>query len=85
MLQFKSAYQVSKFCFIAIVLLSPVFLQASETKLKKGVKGIWFGPNEWDIPAHKLNASWIWADESLDAKTILARRTITTWKEVESV
>jgi alpha-L-rhamnosidase len=71
--------------FILILLFQPISSFSTETKLREGVKGIWFGPNELDIPAHKLNASWIWADESLEAKTILTRRTFKLGKGFEKV
>lgn len=71
--------------FLLIMVYQPIHSFSTESIISEKVKGIWFGPNEGDIPAHKLNASWIWADDSLNAKTILARRTFTLWKEHEKV
>ncbi|NQU54555.1 MAG: alpha-L-rhamnosidase N-terminal domain-containing protein [Bacteroidetes bacterium] len=80
MYYFKSGSPISKLCFVGIILFLSLFIQASETKINEKVKGIWFGSNEWDIPAHKLNATWIWNDESLEAKAILVRKTFSLWK-----
>jgi alpha-L-rhamnosidase len=70
---------------IVMTIVPCAFVFSSETIIRDGVKGIWFGPNEHDIGFHRLNASWIWADEKLDAKAILTRRTFTLGNGFEGV
>ena len=69
---------ITKFClsYILIVLYSfSVF--ASESRVAENVKGIWLKANESEQPSFEWQAAWIWADEKMDEKAILSRRTFT--------
>jgi hypothetical protein len=66
-------------------MLFYLFSMAEQTKLNEKVNGIWFGPNETDIPVQSLDASWIWVNEDIEAHTILARKTFSLYEGFKKV
>lgn len=66
--------------FILVLLFQPVLSFSTETRIREGVKGMWYQPNESEPASFKWKAHWIWVDEVLEADAILARRSISLAK-----
>lgn len=71
----KIITHISKLVLGVCFVFSSSVLKAEETKINDKVTGIWFGAGEDDFWAYKSKASWIWLDEKLNEKTLLARKT----------
>lgn len=71
---YKKLGKLSLLFVLLFIFYLPVF--ASESNVRDDVKGIWIKPNEAEEPSFEWKAAWIWADEKLDEKAILARRTL---------
>ncbi|MCK5279791.1 MAG: alpha-L-rhamnosidase N-terminal domain-containing protein, partial [Cyclobacteriaceae bacterium] len=47
---------------------------AKEMKIRQGVTGIWFQPNEHEDSSFIWQSQWIWLDENIESDVMLARR-----------
>ncbi len=58
--------------FLLFNICSATF--ATDMKIRPGVNGIWFQPNEGETSSFSWQSQWIWMDDEVESDMMLARR-----------